>query len=222
MKPPLVCVFAHPDDEAFASGGTIAKFAKERDVYLICVTKGNAKSASDQESLGGIRKQELLQAAAILGVKQVDFLGFNDGELCNNRYHEIASKIEEKIWEYKPNTLLTFEITGVTGHLDHIAVSLITSFVFKKIDFVKTLLYYCEDKRLVDALAPNYFIYVPPGHSTSEVHEVVDVSDVWEDKLKAIRAHKSQKHDGEATIKFLEKFHKTSEYFLKLEKPYSD
>jgi len=41
MKP-LVCIFAHPDDEAFGPGGTIAKFAKQRPVYLICATKGES------------------------------------------------------------------------------------------------------------------------------------------------------------------------------------
>ena len=49
MKP-LVCIFAHPDDEAFGPGGTIAKFAKKRPVYLICATKGESGKYKDKKN----------------------------------------------------------------------------------------------------------------------------------------------------------------------------
>ena len=57
MKP-VVGVFAHPDDEAFFTGGTIATLSKERDVYTICVTNGDAgENRSGKEgSLADIRK----------------------------------------------------------------------------------------------------------------------------------------------------------------------
>lgn len=42
MKNKLVCVFAHPDDEAFGPGGTIAKFSKTHAVYILCITRGEA------------------------------------------------------------------------------------------------------------------------------------------------------------------------------------
>ena len=53
---PLVCIFAHPDDEAFGPAGSIAKFASERDVYIICVTNGDA-----DDKLTGKLKNELLR-----------------------------------------------------------------------------------------------------------------------------------------------------------------
>lgn len=143
----LVCVFAHPDDEAMGPGGTIAKFAAERDVYLICVTNGNASDGSKSEELAKVRREELIKSAVILGVKSVDFLEYNDGELNNNLYHEIVEKIEEKVREYDPDTLLTFDINGVTGHLDHIAVSLITSFVFKNWILLKLFFIFVRQKR---------------------------------------------------------------------------
>ena len=133
---PLVCVFAHPDDESMGPGGTIAKNAAVRDVFLLCATFGNNKAK--QKNLGKIRSQELLNSAKILGVKKVDLLGFDDGELNNNLYHSLAEKIEAKVRKYRPDTLMTFETNGITGHLDHIAVSLATSLVFKKLSFVKT------------------------------------------------------------------------------------
>ena len=94
---PLVCIFAHPDDEAFGPGGSIAKFASERDVYLISITNGDAGKSSNGQSkmLGVIRRKELSASSRILGIKKVFFLNFKDGNLNNNLYHEIALEIEK-------------------------------------------------------------------------------------------------------------------------------
>lgn len=213
----LVCVFAHPDDEAMGPGGTVAKYAATRDVFLLCATFGNNKQRS-RENLVEVRKRELLESAKILGVKKVDFLGFDDGELNNNLYHDLAKKIEAKVRKYRPDTLMTFETTGITGHLDHIAVSLTTSFVFSKLSFVKNLLYFCVDKKTAENFARDYFVFVPPGHMRAEVHECIDISSEFEQKVKAIQAHKSQQKDVDKIIDLLEKTNKTSEYFLKLQK----
>lgn len=77
MKRSVVAVFAHPDDEAFGPGGTLAKFAKTSDVYLITVTGGEAGQNSlkkAEKKLSEIRKEELLNASKILGVKKSFFL----------------------------------------------------------------------------------------------------------------------------------------------------
>lgn len=214
----LVCVFAHPDDEAMGPGGSIAKFASERDVFLICATKGNGTENENPEELGKVRQEELLNSAKILGIKRVELLGFDDGELNNNSYQQLAEKIEEKVREYQSDTLLTFETNGLTGHLDHIAVSLATSFVFKKLDFVKTLLYYCEAKDIAEEMSKDYFIYMPPGYSGEKVDLTVDIRDFLEQKKAAIKAHHSQKADGDRIMQLNEKMNKTAEYFLKIEK----
>lgn len=214
----LVCVFAHPDDESMGPGGTIAKYAKNHEVYLICVTNGNGQDSPDNGKLGAIRQKELQKAAKILGVKKLTCLGFNDGELNNNLYHKLAAKIEEKLLAYRPDTLLTFDISGVTGHIDHIAVSLVTSYLFKKLEFIKTLLYYGEMEEMLKAFAENYFIYTPPGFSESEINLKVDISDVFEIKKQAILAHQSQRKDGERIIYLHQKFNRTFEPFIKIEK----
>lgn len=214
----LCCVFAHPDDEAMGPGGTIAKLAKTMPVSLICVTTGNGKTAKNSLELGKIRQKELLQSAKILGIDKVECLGYDDGELNNNLYHEIASKIEDRVKEYQADTLLTFETNGVTGHLDHIAVSLITSFVFKKLGFVRTLLYYCEKQELLEEFAKDYFIFIPEGYSDGEITLNIDISDTLELKKAAIRAHKSQQKDGERIIELHQKLNRTFESFLRLEK----
>lgn len=217
MKP-LVCVFAHPDDEAMGPGGTIAKFAKEREVFLVCATSGNSLKEPNSGELARVREKELQDSARILGIKKVDFLGFNDGELNNNLYHQLANRITERVEDYQPDTLLTFETTGVTGHLDHIAVALATSFVFQKLDYIKKLLYYCQSKEQAESLAKAYFIFVPKGYSASEVDETIDISSVLEQKKQAIAVHRSQVEDVERNLNLLDKLAENQELFLKLEK----
>src|SRR3989344_7591377 len=146
MKKVLVAIFAHPDDEAFGPSGTLAKFSKTHDVYIVCATGGEAGKNSlsqTERKLSDIRKRELTASAKILGVKQVYFLGFEDGTLSNNLYHKLAAKIEKKLKVLKPETVLTFEPHGVSGHIDHITVSFVTTFIVNRLKTIENLYYYC-------------------------------------------------------------------------------
>src|SRR5262245_58145598 len=103
MKP-VVAIFAHPDDEAFGPAGTIAHFAKDRPVYLICVTDGAAgmNSSDKTHELSQIRRDELINSARVLGVKDIFFFDYKDGTLSNNLYHELAEKLQNKLEELQP------------------------------------------------------------------------------------------------------------------------
>lgn len=201
MKP-VVAVFAHPDDEAFGASGTLALLAKEREVYLICVTDGSEgmNSSNKTEELAEIRREELLNSAKVLGIKEVFFLGYKDGSLSNNLYHKIAEKMQKILQEIKPAILLTDELHGVSGHLDHIAVSFITTYVFKRLSFIHELWYYCVTKKRSEAVK-DYYIYFPPGYKKEEISKTVDVSVVWEQKTTAMYQHESQRHDVERILK---------------------
>ncbi len=195
MKP-VVAIFAHPDDEAFFTGGTIATLAKERDVYTVCVTDGEAGINSSDKSgdIATIRRAELLESAKILGIKKTFFLHYKDGTLANNLYHEIATKLTKILQEIQPEIIITFEPRGITGHLDHIAVSMIATYVFEKLDTAQELWYFCNSTES-DAVRKDYFIYWPPGYEKSEISKVIDVTPVWEQKVAAMHKHESQKHD---------------------------
>lgn len=136
-KKVVVGIFAHPDDEAFGPGGTLALFAKEKDVYVICATSGETATGTTDATLGKERREELRKSCADLGVKEVFFLDYIDGTLCNNLYHEIAEKVTNILEKLQPETLITFEPRGVSGHIDHITMSMITQFIFPKIPSVK-------------------------------------------------------------------------------------
>jgi LmbE family N-acetylglucosaminyl deacetylase len=84
MTKTLLAVLAHPDDESFGLGGTLALYAsKGYDVYYVCATRGEAGTV-DEEHLKGfkdtaeMRTNELMRAAKELGLKDVFFLGYRD------------------------------------------------------------------------------------------------------------------------------------------------
>ncbi len=219
MRNKLVCIFAHPDDEAFEPAGTIALYSKTHDVYLLCATKGESCGSKDTH-IAQIREKELLDSANILGVKKVIFLGFKDGSLCNGIYYDIAAKVKAEIEKIKPEILLTFEPRGVSGHIDHITISMVTTYLFEHLSFVKTLLYYChteEHTKLEKKKMGDYFVYFPPGYAHNEIGKIVDITSVWDKKVSAIKSHKSQMKDGNFVLSVLTELPK-KEYFLVLNK----
>jgi N-acetylglucosamine malate deacetylase 2 len=212
-----VCVFAHPDDEAFGPSGTIYKLSKTHDVYILCATKGQAGLDSKPENGSSItrkREKELRISSKILNVKEAYFLGFKDGCLCNNQYHKLAVGIEKYLRKLRPEIVLTYEPRGISGHIDHIMVSMVTTFVVEKLKFIKEIWYFClpEGKEI---LKKDYFIYFPTGYKKRDIDRTVIVKDVWNVKEKAMRAHESQMHDAKNILKILKKFPKEEHFLVK-------
>ncbi|MCS7093319.1 MAG: PIG-L family deacetylase [Patescibacteria group bacterium] len=212
----ILLVFAHPDDEAFGPGGTIVKLCQKNQVFEVFLTKGesgiNQITGKKQNDLGPLRKKEAQESAKVLGIKKVFFLNYIDGHLANSLYHQASKKIEKIIDNQKINFLLTYEPRGVSGHIDHIFVSMVTSFVAQKKKLA--ILYYCLESNQRQAIK-DYFIYFPEGYKREETDLEVDISNVIETKIKAIECHQTQAQDGQAIINLL----KTSpsyqkEYFL--------
>lgn len=220
MKAKLICVFAHPDDEAFGPGGTIAQFSQTRDVYILCTTKGEAGGFNQDKNIASVREKELIDSAKILGVKEVKFLGFRDGKLSNSNYHAVAKKIKSYLEKIRPDTLLTFEPRGVSGHLDHVAVSMVTSYLFEHLKFVKKLLYYCHldwQVKIIKTFLKDYFVYFPPGYKSTEINLTVNIGSVWKIKERAMKVHLSQIHDVRRILAF-QKLMPKKEYFMTLDK----
>ena len=220
MKP-VVGIFAHPDDEVFVGpGGVLAQFAKEgRDTYIIVATNGEAgqKKVDDNRDLGVIRREELQNSAKILGIKEIFFLEYKDGSLSNSLYHEIADKIQRILERLEPEIVITMENRGISGHFDHIAISFIATFVFRKLPFIRELWYFClteEGQKIIAKYLGDYFIYFPPGYKKSEITKTVDVSSVWHQKISAMKQHKSQISDVEANMKAFGELPKEENYIV--------
>jgi LmbE family N-acetylglucosaminyl deacetylase len=84
----LMCVLAHPDDESMGTGSTLAKYAAEGvETTLVMATRGERGWNGDPsaypglEGLGKLREAELREAAKILGIREVEFLDYIDGDL---------------------------------------------------------------------------------------------------------------------------------------------
>lgn len=215
----ICCVFAHPDDEAFGPAGTIATLSQTNNVYVVCATRGEAgyntaPGRAGKEELGRQRECELLASAEILGIKKVFFLDFKDGALCNNLYHALAEKIENILEKIKPKILITYEPRGISGHLDHVAVSMVTSFVFEKLKTIKEIWYYCISNQYREKI-PDYFIYFPPGYKKSEINKVIDITSVWPTKVAAMNAHASQRHDAQRILTRLSTLPKNEHFLVK-------
>jgi len=208
----VVCIFAHPDDEAMGPSGTIATLAKENPVYIICLTNGDAAKGKPDLRLAQTRKKELLSSAKILGVTNVFFLNYGDGTLSNNLYHEVAGKIEEIVQKLKPYLIITFEPRGVSGHIDHIFASMVSSFIYEKKKYIKEIWYHCISETFRKFIK-GYFIYFPPGYKTSEIDKIVYVGTMWDKKKKAMLQHKSQIKDVLGMLAF-ESLTPKEEYFL--------
>jgi LmbE family N-acetylglucosaminyl deacetylase len=127
----LLAVFAHPDDESFGIGGTLAKYAAEGvKVSLICATGGEEGEINDP-SLGEIRERELRCACDVLGISKLHLLGYRDSGMAGTTAnddprslaqadpHEVVGKIVRLIRQIRPQVVVTFEEGGGYGHPDH-------------------------------------------------------------------------------------------------------
>ncbi|MCX7955601.1 MAG: PIG-L family deacetylase [Patescibacteria group bacterium] len=197
----ILNIFAHPDDDAFGPGGTIIKLSKKNNIFEILLTNGqsgtNQITGKKDKNLGIIRKKESKNSVKILGIKKIFFLNYQDGQLSNNLYHEIAKKIEKIIKKFKIDIILTYEPRGVSGHIDHVFASMISSYLALKNNL--EILYFCLEENQRKTIK-DYFIYFPPGYKKNEIDLEFDISDFLEEKIKSIQCHKSQSKDGRLII----------------------
>lgn len=227
MHKKILAIFAHPDDEAFGPGGTLAKYASEgATIHLLCATRGEAgqwdtksrlrQGYGGQAKISQVREKELLTSAKILGVTKVDFLDYMDGRLCNAIYHELAEKIMAKIKSFKPDVIITIERRGVSGHLDHIAISMITTYAHLKTKIAKKLYYHClsDTARKSEGRLDNYFVYFPEGYKDSEITTKIDFLPYWDKKVAAMNAHQSQIQDVRFILKRYKHLPKTDCFIL--------
>ena len=123
-----MAVFAHPDDEAFGTGGTLSKYAAEGcDVYLVTATRGEAGEIAEPDlatsaDLPFVREQELRCACEIYGIRPPRFLDYADGLLPLIHQGQAVGKVVRLIRELRPQVIITFGPEGIYGHYDHIAV----------------------------------------------------------------------------------------------------
>ena len=218
----LMCILAHPDDETLGVGSTLAKYAAEGvETYVLTATRGQRgwngipPHHPDPEGVGRIREQELRAAADILGVFEVCFLDYFDGDLDQAPAQEAIAQITAHVRRVRPQVVITFAPDGAYGHPDHIAISQFTTAalvaaadnsytdaeggnnahrVNKLYYFTETL----EETALFEEMVGGMNFEVD-GHVRKfhgwqpwAVTTRIDGDDYWRDVLRATRCHKTQ------------------------------
>ena len=191
----VMVITAHPDDSEFGAGGTVAGFVKDgREVAYCIVTNGN-KGSSDRAMTPGrlatVRAEEQRNAARVLGVERVSFLGYPDGEVEDTR--DLRRDVSREIRRFRPDLVIcqnpnrTYNLGA--SHRDHRTVGGVV------LDCVYPL---ARDHMAFPELLPEFEphkvreVYVMQW---SEPHVVNDISDVMDLKLKALACHASQFKD---------------------------
>ncbi len=129
-------VYAHPDDESFCVGGTLAKYAANgAETMIVSFTQGEAGQIHDSQvatrrTLGQTRASELEEACRLLGVRHVRCFDYGDGRLSNVPFEQLIAKVTRIIREFQPDIVLTFGEDGAYGHPDHIVIGAATDEAF--------------------------------------------------------------------------------------------
>jgi N-acetyl-1-D-myo-inositol-2-amino-2-deoxy-alpha-D-glucopyranoside deacetylase len=222
MSKTLLVVLAHPDDEAFGTGGTLAHYASLGvNVHLICATKGESGKITDptidpNTDRGVLREAELRASCQALGIHEPIFLGYLDSGRFERTQHgngqalmnvddlEIEQKILEHMAIVQPDVMVTFDPHGIYGHIDHIKMHRAATAAFWSAGKVmkdppKRLFYTAMSSsrmKTMQAMRENS----PLGKLDAELYGVADdsfavitnVEKYLPQKQAAIAAHRSQ------------------------------
>ena len=117
----VLAVCAHPDDESFGLGALLDRFVRAgATAAVLCFTAGEASTLGITDAaLGDVRRAELTEAAAELGVGRVTLLDHPDGSLAAEPLDRLAGAVAAVAREVDADLLLVFDEGGITGHPDH-------------------------------------------------------------------------------------------------------
>ena len=173
----ILVILAHPDDETFGMGGTLAYYGHlGAEVHLVCATRGEVGEVSEDkmqgfDSIGELRENELCCAANFLNIQKVHFLGYRDSGMSGSQENkhpeafinapikEVSRSLVILMRTLQPDIVLTFDPIGGYMHPDHIAAHLATVDAFKLAG---------DQEYIVEGLAPFspkrlFFHIIPRG-----------------------------------------------------------
>jgi LmbE family N-acetylglucosaminyl deacetylase len=231
----LVTFHAHPDDEAIACGGTIAKAAKDgHRVVIVFATRGEHGEVADDflasdEELSSRRVIEAQEAADILGAHRVEFLGYTDSGMMGTpendapgsfwsadvdaAAHRLAAILEGE----SADVLTIYDAHGTYGHPDHIQVHRVglraaeiasTPRVYESVANRDRILASMSKLSAAGATPPIDAEAEQLGVPESTITTFVDVEDFAEVKRAAMAAHASQIPDNSFFLTLPEEIHR--------------
>ena len=210
----VLALFPHPDDEAYAAGGLLARCAEGgAAVELVCATRGErgtdrSGTAAAGPALAALRTRELETSCHALGIAAPVFLDLPDGDLGGRTRADAVALVTHHVHRVRPHLLVTLGSDGAYGHLDHLAWTAIVSLALAPLAEGSRLLHAVFPRRLfapvwralkrragarlVAAIDPQTLGVVADG-----VDLRLDIRRVRGRKLAAISAHRSQLVDGD-------------------------
>jgi LmbE family N-acetylglucosaminyl deacetylase len=237
MKPRLAAVFAHPDDDAWLIGGTLALHAGEVEVTIVLLTSGGNgpiwEPVATRETLAATREREEAAWLEAIGAPdaRVEFLRYEDWRLPEASFEEVVERVAGILLEARPHVVVTFGPDGVTHHQDHVRAGEIGMEAFHRArrdgsdgQFLR-LYHACLRRSSMDAYyAAAAARGLPLGDQDTPLNQVgvadelitvdIDVMPVYERKVEAIRAHRSQIGELERIPRDLQPLHLAHECFV--------
>ena len=212
--PTLLVFIPHPDDDAYAFGGTMALAARAGwRIHVEVATAGEKGERHDgvpeaPETLGPLRLAELAESCQILGAESPACWGLADGGLRESP--DQSPRVARIIAEQRPDLVFALGEDGAYGHPDHIAVYKWVRAGWESLgDGAPPLLLAAFPRGL---FLPQYELCIgmmgnPPEPrrdliGATEADYRVEIGDVRETKLAAIRAHRTQLPGGKAEALF--------------------
>jgi len=197
----LLFLLAHPDDETFIAGGTIARYtAAGVEVGVVCATRGERGKTGDicsREDLAQVREGEVRCAAKILGIRQLEILSYADQMLASASPDEIRRTMVAALRRQRPQIAITFDPNGMNLHPDHIAIS---RFASDAVAAAADARWYPETG---EPHAVESMLWCGPGQvydlsgmenpgAQAGVDFLIDISAYRHKKNAALRAHRTQ------------------------------
>jgi LmbE family N-acetylglucosaminyl deacetylase len=189
-RPSLMVILAHPDDESFPIGGTLAKYAAAGAVITLITATCGQQGIPDQapDAVSAIRAGELRAAAHALGITEVRMLGYTDGALADEPQDEVRRRLIALLRTHRPAAVITFGPDGISGHPDHLAISRLTTEAFQVAKLPHARLYYIAPS---EATLQGCGV-VPSTELAGGPVAAIDIGPFRATKVRAMQAHASQ------------------------------
>jgi LmbE family N-acetylglucosaminyl deacetylase len=224
----LMAVHAHPDDEATGTGGVLARAAAQgiRTVLVTCTDgrcgdgPGGVKPGEpghDPDEVVAMRQRELEASCALLGVSQLELLGYGDsgmmgwatndapGAFWTTPVDAAAARLAALVEQYQPDVIVTYDENGFYGHPDHIQAHRVTMAAVASTDVAKKVYWTTAPRSRMEEFGqvmrefgadwdePAPGGEAPPiGLPDDEITTWVDATEFSSQKFDALAAHASQ------------------------------
>ena len=200
----LLCITAHPDDEAGGFGGALQLY-RERGVetFVVCLTPGQAAThrggTRSVEELSAQRRREFAASCQVLKITRGEVLDYPDAALDRADFYRVVADLVLRIRTIRPQVILTFGPEGaVTAHPDHSMASIFATMAFHWAGRANRFV-----EQLAAGLTPHvaqklYYtaaLFTIPGRqpiAPPPVTATIEIGDYLETKIAAFKAHTSQ------------------------------